>query len=81
MPVNGGPETRVLDLVWRFNYVATDNGVYYTPRTGKVSVAVRSYFDFATRRHSEIAALDVPSISAWPSPPTASTCCLRRSIT
>ncbi len=61
MPVNGGPETRVIDALWRFNYVATDNGVYYMtrPEEGPRRGSVR-YFDFTTRRHSEIAALDEP---------------------
>jgi Tol biopolymer transport system component len=62
MPVAGGPETRVVDALWRFNYVATNSGVYYTsrpeegPRRGSVQ-----YFDFATRRHTEIATMDAPA--------------------
>ena len=61
MPVNGGPEARVVDSLVRFNYVATDNGVYYMPRAGGPgrSTSVQ-YFDFATRRQSEIAAFDAP---------------------
>jgi Tol biopolymer transport system component len=61
MPVNGGPEMRVVETTWRFNYVATDSGVYYMPRpdADRRLNSVR-YFDFGTRRDSEIAALDAP---------------------
>jgi hypothetical protein len=60
MPVKGGPETRVIDSLWRFNYVATDKGVYYTSRPEAGRRGKVYYFDFSTRRHSDIAALDAP---------------------
>jgi Tol biopolymer transport system component len=61
MPIAGGPETKVIDTLWRFNYVATNSGVHYTSRPEAVpGRGTVRYFDFATRRHTDIAPLDAP---------------------
>jgi hypothetical protein len=48
MPVEGGPEIRVLDKVHRANFVVLDHGIYFTPPRGANGESAVQYLDFAT---------------------------------
>ncbi len=53
MPVDGGPETQVVDDVFRANYVVTHKGVYFMPRDVERKTAIK-YLNFATGAVTEI---------------------------
>jgi hypothetical protein len=59
MPISGGPETLVVEALFRYNYAVTARGVYYaaTPSTKDQTSTVR-FLDFATGKTSDIAPID-----------------------
>jgi Tol biopolymer transport system component len=61
MPVAGGPEARVVDSLYRYNYFVTSTGVYYAtrPNAAGLGASVR-YFDFATKKTTDITTIDAP---------------------
>lgn len=58
-PIDGGEATRVVDAIFRYNFVATNDGVYYValPREVNGRTSVR-YLDLASRQTREIAPID-----------------------
>jgi serine/threonine protein kinase/Tol biopolymer transport system component len=59
MPIGGGPETLVVEALFRYNYAVTNRGVYYaaTPSPKDQTSTVR-FRDLASGRTSDIAPID-----------------------
>jgi Tol biopolymer transport system component len=59
VPVAGGEETRVVDSLFRYNYFATSSGVYYATRPDAAGLhSTVRYFDFATKKTTDIMPVD-----------------------
>ncbi len=54
MPVEGGPETRVLPDVYRVNYAVTGQGIYFTPHIGRDYRSSVEFLNFVTGKVTEI---------------------------
>lgn len=54
MPVEGGPETRVVENVYRVNFAVTDKGIYYIPRADRAGNTSVKFLNFGTGASSEI---------------------------
>ncbi|MES1261402.1 MAG: winged helix-turn-helix domain-containing protein, partial [Acidobacteriota bacterium] len=62
MPVGGGPETRLSDAIFRYNYAVTDKGVYVT-RNGNID-----YIDLASGESKTILKTPKPDLGLAISP-------------
>jgi len=58
MPVEGGPEVQVVKEIYRYNFAATNKGLFYTPpRSGNGSSSVQ-FLDFKTGATTQIAKIE-----------------------
>ena len=68
MPVNGDSETQLATSVYRFNYAATDRGIYFSPRPGKEGGASVQFLDFASGELKTIISTGFPDLGLAISP-------------
>jgi hypothetical protein len=60
MPVEGGPETRVVADVSRYNYAVTDKGVYFATDATRDRSASIQFLNFATGMTTQIVKVEKP---------------------
>ena len=60
MPIEGGTETQILPDVFRYNFVVTDKGIYFTPRPTSDGTSSVQFFDFAAREATPIVQIQKP---------------------
>ena len=60
MPSGGGEETQVADSVYRFNFAAVENGVYYMTAPRPLAKSFIRFIDFAHNTTKDVATLDKP---------------------
>lgn len=60
MPVEGGPETRVVPNVYRYNYAVTDKGIYFASDATRDPKASIQFLSFATGMATSILKVQKP---------------------
>jgi len=60
MPVEGGPETRVIPDVYRYNYAVTEKGIYFAPNGTRDQTSSIQFLNFATGMATSIVKVQKP---------------------
>jgi Tol biopolymer transport system component/DNA-binding winged helix-turn-helix (wHTH) protein len=68
MPVDGGPEEQLVDSLYRSNFAATREGIYYIPAPHADGTSELRFYSFSTRSSKLIMPIGVPEYGLDVSP-------------